>query len=59
MQVDTHPTAADSYARTLVERGCPPLLASLVSQVLAQLDGAEPSPEEQALISQAYAHLTK
>ncbi len=58
MQVDTHPTAAGSYARTLIERGCPPLLAGLAGQVLARLDGTTPTPEEQALITRAYAHLS-
>lgn len=58
MQVNTHPTAADSYARTLIQRGCPPLLAQLTGKVLASLDGTDPTPEEQALITRAYAHLS-
>ena len=57
MKVDIHPTAADSYARTLIERGCPPILANQAGQVLASLDGNQPTPEEQALINRAYAHL--
>ena len=58
MQVDTLPTAADSYARTLIQRGCPPLLVQMTGQVLAGLDGTPPTPEEQALITRAYAHLS-
>ena len=57
MQVNSHPSAADSYARTLMRRGCPPLMAAMAAQVLARLDGAEPNPGEQALIQQAYAQL--
>lgn len=59
MQVDPYPTAADSYARTLTERGCPPLLAARVGQLLARLDGAAPTPDEQALIEQAYSCLNR
>lgn len=59
MHFDSHPTAADSYARTLKERGCPPLLAARVGQLLERLDGATPTPEEQALIDRAYAHLNQ
>ena len=58
MQVNPHPSAADSYARALMRRGCPPLMAAMAAQVLARLDGAEPSPGEKAVIQQAYAQLS-
>jgi len=59
MQVDIRPTAADSYARTLVRRGCPLLLAVMTGNVLASLDGSDPTPEEKALINRAYAQLSR
>lgn len=58
MQVEITPTAAGSYARTLIERGCPPPLAVLTGKILARLDGDEPSPYEKALIARTYANLT-
>lgn len=58
MQVDIHPTAEASYTRTLMQRGCPPTLATLAGKILAHLDGTEPTPEEQALIARAYAKLS-
>lgn len=58
MTIDPQPTAAASYRRTLVARGCPPHLAAIVGEILAQLgDGKEPTPQEKALIARAYAHL--
>ena len=58
MSAEMSPTAAESYTRTLVRRGCPPLLAAMAGKILARLDSADPTPEEQALIDRAYAHLS-
>ena len=60
MIIDQHPTAATSYTRTLVARGCPQVLASLVGQILAKTDNAlEYTNQEKILIRQAYAHLAR
>lgn len=59
MQLDTLPTAASSYARSMISRGCPQSLAFLAGQILARTDNAmEHSPEEKAIIERAYAHLS-
>ncbi len=60
MQLETRPTAASSYARSLVSRGCPQPLATLAGEILAKTDNArEYSPDEKAVIEQAYAQLSR
>ena len=60
MQIETRPTAASSYTRSLISRGCPQSLAVLAGQILARTDDArEYSSEEKALIKRAYAHLSR
>lgn len=57
--IDSQPTAAASYSRTLVARGCPPYLAAIVGEILARNgDKTEPTPQEKALIARAYAQLS-
>ncbi len=58
MMIDPQPTAAASYSRTLIARGCPPHLAAIVGEILAQRGGeTKPTPQEQVLIDRAYAYL--
>ncbi len=60
MQLETRPTAASSYARSLISRGCPQTLAVLVGEILARTDNAmDYSPAEKVLIERAYAHLSR
>lgn len=60
MQLDPLPTAASSYTRSLIARGCPQSLAIRAGNILARTDNAmEYSPAEQALIERAYAHLKR
>ncbi len=60
MQIETRPTAASSYARSLISRGCPQALAISVGKILARTDnGMEHSPDEKVLIERAYAHLRR
>ena len=60
MQLETRPTAASSYARSLVSRGCPQHLATLAGQILARTSNVmDCTPEEKALIERAYAHLSR
>ena len=58
MQLDINPTAAASYARTLVERGCDARLAQQAAEILAQSSNSTPRKrEEEWIISQAYAQI--
>ncbi|NJN31555.1 MAG: hypothetical protein HC824_14870 [Synechococcales cyanobacterium RM1_1_8] len=57
MNIDIHPTTESSCARTLIGRGCPKFLALEVASLLAHtLDAARLSPQEEALIKQAYSY---
>ena len=56
--VDLCPTAEASYARTLVERGCPASLAACAARVLAREEDPESwSSGDEAIVAQAYAAL--
>ena len=58
MEIDQDPTAAASYARTLMARGCPQRLAFLVGNILARADNTvECNHQEKELIGRAYAYL--
>lgn len=60
MNIDQDPTAAASYARTLMARGCPQRLASVVGNILARTDNAlEYTRQEKELIGRAYGHLAR
>ena len=58
MQLDINPTAAASYARTLIERGCEVSLAQRAAVILAQTSQGNPrNLEDQWIVSRAYAQL--
>ncbi len=58
MPLDINPTAAASYARTLVERGCEVSLAQRAAEILAQNNRSHSrNLEEEWIVSQAYAQL--
>jgi hypothetical protein len=60
MQIDPSPTAAASYSRSLIARGCPRALATLAAEILARTDNAmDYTEDEKAVIARAYAHLTR
>lgn len=60
MNIDLDPTAAASYARTLMARGCPQRLAVLAATILARTDNAlEYTRQEKELIGRAYDHLAR
>ncbi len=60
MNLDQAPTAAASYTRTLIARGCPPRLAVLAGNLLARTDDAlEYTRQEKELIGRAYGSLAR
>lgn len=59
MQLDTAVTAAASYARTLIERGCPEYLAHPAAAVLAEVDGVRArTTAEQMTVERAWQAVT-
>ena len=60
MQLDLQPSAAASYARTLIAKGCPHNLAYSAAYVLAEVDGTRPrTMGEQATVERAWASVTR
>lgn len=60
MQIDLQPSAAASYARTLIAKGCPQHLANAAADVMANVDGQrDRSPAEQATVDKAWASITR
>ena len=59
-QLDPQPSAAASYARTLIAKGCPQALAHAAAEVLATVDVQRPRTlAEQATVERAWAALTR
>ena len=55
MALEFNPSAASSYARTLIARGCPATLAHPAAQILAQVDGHRArTPAEQQTVDRAW-----
>jgi hypothetical protein len=60
MPIDVRPTAAASYARSLISRGCPAPLAAQAGQILARTDNVlDYTAEEKAVIERAYSSLRR
>ena len=60
MNLDPSPTAASSYSRTLIARGCPKRLAILAGTILARTDNAlEYTYQEKEVIGRAYGSLAR
>jgi hypothetical protein len=58
--LELQPTAQSSYARTLIERGCPHNLAHSAAHVLANVDGQRPRTfTEQATVERAWASVSR
>ena len=57
MSLDTAPSAATSYARTLISKGCPPALAQAAAEILARDIQQQRSAEEQAIVTRAWSTL--
>lgn len=58
MPLDTAPSAASSYARTLVAQGCPEALAQTAAEILARDSQQQRSPREQEIVTQAWSTIT-
>ena len=57
--LDLQPSAAATYARTLIAKGCPEHLANAAADVLANVDGhRQRTLAEQATVERAWASLT-
>ena len=58
--LDRQPSAAASYARTLIAKGWPQPLAHAAADVLATVDGQRPRTlAEQATVERAWAAVTR
>ena len=58
--LDPQPSAAASYARTLIAKGCPQHLAHAAADVLANVDGQrQRTLAEQATVERAWASVTR
>jgi hypothetical protein len=59
MKLDTAATAAASYARTLIARGCPEYFAHTAAAVLADVDGVRArTTAEQLTVERAWQAVT-
>ena len=55
MALELDPSAASSYARPLIARGCPATLAHPAAQILAQVDGHRArTPAEQQTVDRTW-----
>lgn len=58
MQLDTAPSAASSYARTLISQGCPQALAQIAAEILARDGQQQRSESEQEILIRTWSAIT-